>query len=317
MINTTVKTIMSIAIQSIGKYISKKYKKLRGDKLVPEGHLVIIEEDGQAIRLEGPGYVRTRLYEEFGPLIPFGSQAPVELSLDEVRSADGDTFGIRVRVRYGFEPKRCNLKETPQLVRNAPAVQTAILQDYGAQVVRSIVGKFKSPELRSGRILSELEGEIQRQLYRAVRFAGIILYGVAVTKIIPPRGWDTALSAAKENEIKIERTIHEKRVLAEATAQEKRVLAEAMAHEKEVLAEPIAQERQRLVNILAAIDSELAERVINAEILGKFADNAGSVNFVSAVADPFNRIPLAPWLTHPVTVSNGSNRKNGGDSNPY
>ena len=85
---------MLTLIQNIGKSIRKNYKKLQGCRLVPEGHLMIIEQDGQIVRLAEPGYAQAELYQDYGPLIPFGPQVPVELSLEGVRLLTVKNLGL-------------------------------------------------------------------------------------------------------------------------------------------------------------------------------------------------------------------------------
>ena len=146
-------------------------------RLVPEQHVVIIERDGQSDRLGGPGYVKiNRISESFGPVIPFGPQKPAEVVLEDVRSADGDSFSLRFTITYSFDPRRCNLQKTPKLVRKAPDIQEKILQNYGRQIARNVVGEYSSPDLRLGRTPEKIEQEIKSRLYREVRFAGIELY---------------------------------------------------------------------------------------------------------------------------------------------
>ena len=82
-------------------------KKLSLHRRVPELHAIIVEKDGQVLRLAGPGYVRiNRLNENFGPIIRTGPQSPVQVELQNVRSGDGLPFSVKATVFYGFNPHK-------------------------------------------------------------------------------------------------------------------------------------------------------------------------------------------------------------------
>lgn len=279
-------------------------------RLIPEQHVVIVERDGQADRLEGPGYVKIdRLTEKFGPEVRFGPQQPVELPLDDVRSADGDIFGLELTIMYGFDPRRCNLQKAPGLVRNAPGAQEGILKKLGQQITHEVVGKFSSLQLRSGGTRGEIEQQIKPQLYRAVRFAGIQLYNVVIDRMIPPQEWDVALRAAKEKQVRVETTVQEREKLATIEALETRVRAEAEAIATKLLSEAGVKEKELLFGLLAAMEPELAKHLTNADVLGKLAANGGSVNLIAPLAAQLGT-SLLPLLAQ-YTLADGVVQTNG------
>lgn len=269
---------------------------------IPEQHVVIIEQDGQAIRLEGPGYVEiNRLTESFGQLVKFGPQEPVELSLADVRSSEGDVFEVQLTITYGFDPRRCNLRRTPALVRYAPAPQEGLLKKFGQQIVHKVIGGYLSSELRVGSTRGEIEKAVQSQLRRAILFAGVELYNVIIDRLAPPPEWEAAIRAAKEKQVRVDTAAQERERLARVAALETEVQAEAEALATRLVGEASVKEKEVLFNLLAKLNPDLANQITNTEALGKLASNGGSVNLVAPLAAQLSSLLL------PLLMQNGGN----------
>jgi regulator of protease activity HflC (stomatin/prohibitin superfamily) len=280
-------------------------------RLIPEQHVVIVERDGLANRLEGPGYVRINPFsEEFGPQIRLGPQPPVELSLNDVRSADGDIFDLQLTILYGFDPRRCNLQKTPGLVRNAPGAQAGILKRSGQQIVHEVMGEFSSLQLRSGGTRGEIEQRVKSRLHHTMLFAGVQLYNIVIDRLTPPQEWEAALRANREKQVRVETTVQEREKLASVEAQETRVRAEAEAFATKLLSKAGITEKELLFKLFAAMDPELVKQLTNTEVFSKLAANGGSVNLMAPLAAQLSSF-LLPLLaqqhifTDTISLTNG------------
>jgi hypothetical protein len=288
--------------------------RMQLQRLIPEQHVVIIERDGQADRLEGPGYVKIdRLTEQFGQVIKFGPLAPVELLLEDARSAEGDVFGLQLTITYGFDPKRCNIRKAPGLVRNAPAAQEGILKKFGQQIAHQVIGGYSSSLLRLGSTRGELELAIKSRLRRAVLFAGIELYNVIVERLTPPPEWDAALRATKEMQVRLELAGQERTKLAQIEALETEVRAKAEALATQLLGEAGVKEKEILFKLLAELNPELAKQITNTEALSKLATNGGSVNVVASPASQLSALLLPLLMQDAInnTHSSTNGKENG------
>ncbi len=179
-------------------------KEMIGYRLIPENYVVLIERDGQAVRLEGPGYIRLKpLSENFGPMMRVGFYT-TQLSLPEVRSADGVPFNIQAKLAYSFEPYCCNQQVAFYLIRNGPDALSGLVQNVGSQAVRHLAGGFTSVALRSGQNLQQLDWLVWRKLRRGLLPYGIFMpqsSNVAITQISPPTHLENTCELATEQKI--------------------------------------------------------------------------------------------------------------------
>jgi hypothetical protein len=228
--------------------IKQQIMKKLGYRLLVEDQLVLIERDGRAHRLAGPGgYIRLNaISEQFGPTIRIRPRS-AQLTLHNVRSADRIPFSINVKVLYNFNPRRCNPQIGFDLVRNAPGALEAIVQYYGGQVVRHTAGDLMSIDLCSGQILVSLETTICHDLHVDLLPFGISVLqpsGVTITEIEPPANLKAAYDKAKGYQV--------------------------------------------IADTLNAVTPTLADRVMAAGLIDKLAANGGSVQLISSLDDLLN-----------------------------
>jgi hypothetical protein len=184
--------------------LKQMIKELLGYRLIPQHHVILIECDGQPVRLAGPGYVRRNpLQEQFGPMARIGFQA-VPLTVQGVRSSDGISFGVQLRVLCYFNPYHCHPQIAFELVRNGQETLNRLVQDKTGQAVRHAVGNFTALDLRSGRLLAQLEGEVSRRLRRLLLPFGITLSqadSVAIIHLAPPTRIEHAFDLVTEQKV--------------------------------------------------------------------------------------------------------------------
>ncbi len=300
-------------------------KKLSLHRRVPELHAIIVEKDGQVLRLAGPGYVRiNRLNENFGPIIRTGPQSPVQVELQNVRSGDGLPFSVKATVFYGFNPHKCNLKTHPHLVRNAPAPQQGILGNFAKQEIRNGIGKFKAEQLRLGNAPEQLETQLKPALRRKVLFAGIDLYRVVITEIAPPAKWDAAIlerTTKKEQmeteffvtQKQAELSAMDKRINASAAAEAITVQADARAHEKRVINGAEIDFQRLFLELLDSLSPEVATEFLHSSVIKELAANGGAMNLISSLPAPYSAW-LAPLMAQQMSANGRAGIKSNGKS---
>ncbi len=293
-------------------------KKLSLHRKIPELHAIIVEQGGQIIRLEGPGYVRiNRLSEDFGPVIRTGPQSPVQVELQNVRSKDGLPFTLKATVFYGFDPYKCNLKTHPHFLRNAPNPQQGILQNFATEVIRNIVGKFQATQMRLGDTPEQLETQVKPALRRKVLFAGIDLYRVVITEIAPPAKWDAAIleRTTKKEQMETEFFVKQKqaelnaldtRINASAAAEAATLQADARAHEKRAISGAEIDFQRLFFELLNSLNPELAKEFLHSNVIKELAANGGAMNLVSSLPTPYNAW-LMPFMAQQLSANGRAN----------
>ncbi len=293
-------------------------KKLSLHRKIPELHVVIVEQDGQILRLEGPGYVHiNRLNEDFGPVIRIGPQSPVQVELQNVRSKDGLPFTIKATVFYGFDPYKCNLKTHPHFLRNAPGPQQGILKNFATVAIRNIVGRFQATQIRLGDAPEQLEAQLKPVLRRRVLFAGVDLYRVAITEIAPPAKWDAAIleRTTKKEQMETEFFVKQKqaelnaldtRINASAAAEAATLQADARAHKKRVISSAEIDFQRLFFELLNSLNPELAKEFLHSSVIKELAANGGAMNLVSSLPTPYNAW-LMPLMAQQLSANGHAN----------
>jgi regulator of protease activity HflC (stomatin/prohibitin superfamily) len=300
--------------------------------LVSDQQLAVIERDGKIKRLAGPGYISyNRFSEEIARFVNIGPQEPVTIDLLQIRSFDGYLVDIRCKIPWGFDPRRCNFKQSPHLVRKAPEFQMGLITGVGARVIRDIVGSMTAAQLRLGQTPAEIEFQLKSRLYHKICFAGIILLPPAVEQLTPPATLDKTIREAQEKRIRLENKHFEKQEQARIVAATKRVETEAEAdlrsiqakteatvkrtiaaaevHQRSLMTDVTVREQELLMKIaatqmeltykwLASLPPDLVKQITDTEAFRMLAANSASLHLFAPLPGPWPA-SMMPMLAPP------------------